>query len=179
MKKIFMLFSVLCLLCLTISICAAADEGTFEFQYGIKWGMSQDEVIKSLPTKHYEVERERKLDYLEVDDELYEFEKIPAEVTFGFDHDALVVIQLSFDTEERGVSEKGIMEALEELYGTAEDVKDTAIIDELMKIADYDAIDMDIKRGDTLHQWTLKDGTSIIMRIESHDEDIKVAFFKK
>lgn len=179
MKKIFMLFSVLCLLCLAISICTATDEGNFEFQNGIKWGMTQDEVIKSLPTKRYEVERERKLDYLEVDDELYEFEKIPAEVTFGFDHDALVVIQLSFDTEERGVSEKGIMEALEKLYGTSEDVKDTAIIDELMKIADYDAIDMDIKSSDTLHQWSLKDGTSIIMRIESHDEDIKVAFFKK
>lgn len=179
MKKIFMLFSVLCLLCLAISICTATDEGNFEFQNGIKWGMSQDEVIKSLPTKRYEVERERKLDFLEVDDELYEFEKIPAEVTFGFDHDALVVIQLSFDTEERGVSEKGIMEALEKLYGTSEDVKDTAIIDELMKIADYDAIDMDIKSSDTLHQWSLKDGTSIIMRIESHDEDIKVAFFKK
>ena len=48
-----------------------------------------------------------------------------------------------------------------------------------MEIADYDAIDMDIKSSDTLHQWSLKDGTSIIMRIESHDEDIKVAFFKK
>ena len=179
MKKIIVLFSVLCLLCLTISICAAADEGTFEFQNGIKWGMSQDEVIKTLPTKRYEVERERQLDYLEVDDDLYEFEKMPAEVIFGFDHDALVTIRLSFDTEDRGVSEKGIMDVLNKLYGTAEDVKDTAIIDELMKIADYDEIDMDIKPGDTLYQWSLKDGTAIIMRIESHDEDIKVAFFNK
>jgi len=179
MKKNIVLFSILGLLCLMISICAAADEETFEFQNGIKWGMSQDEVIKTLPTKRYEVERERKLDYLEVDDEVYEFEKIPAEVTFGFDNDALVVIRLSFDTEDRGVSEKGIMDALKKLYGTAEDVKDTAIIDELMKIADYDEIDMDIKRSDTLYQWSLEDGTTIIMLIESRDEDIKVVFFNK
>ena len=179
MKKIIVLLSIFGLLCLTISICAAADTETFAFQNGIKWGMSQDEVIKTLPTKRYEMERERKLDYLEVDDELYEFEKIPAGVTFGFDHDALVVIQLSFDTEDRGVFEKGIMDAMEKLYGTAEDVKDTAIIDELMKVADYDEIDMDFKRGDTLYQWSLKDGTVLIMRVESHDEDIKVAFFSK
>ena len=68
---------------------------------------------------------------------------------------------------------------LKKIYGTAEDVKDPAIIDELMKIADYDEIDMDIKRSDTIYQWLLKDGTVIIMRIESHDEDIKVAFFSK
>lgn len=179
MKKFIVLLSVLVLLCLTISICNAADKETFEFQNGIKWGMSQDEVIKTLSAKRYEVERERKLDYLEVDDDRYEFEKIPAEVTFGFDHDALVVILLSFDTEDRGVSETAIMDALKKLYGTAEDVKDTAIIDELMKIADYDEIDMDIKRSDTLHQWSLSDGTAVTMRIESNDEDIKVAFFNK
>ncbi len=176
MKKSLLFVFVLFVLCLAVSVCAAADDA-FRFQDVFTWGMTQDEVIENLPTRRYEMERERKLAYLEVDDDRYEFEKIPAEVTFGFRDNALAVIRLSFDTEDRGVSEKAVMDAMEKLYGKAEEVTDLKVVDDLTADVDADEIDMDVRRGDTVMQWTLDDGTNILIRIEGHDDEITAAFF--
>ena len=64
MKKSFLFLFVLTLLCLMVSLCAAVDKETFEFQDGITWGMSQNEVIKALSGHRYETEHERKLNYI-------------------------------------------------------------------------------------------------------------------
>ncbi len=178
MKKSLFLIFVLALLSLAVTVCAAADDKAFTFQDAVTWGMTRDEVLKNVSARDYEIEHERKLDYLEVEHG-FRFEDMPAEAVFGFRDDALTVIQVSFDKEDRGVSEDAVMDALEKLYGTPEEVTDMKVVEDLMENADYDEIELNVRRSDIVKLWTLEDGTSVLIRIETHDDDIRVVFFEK
>ena len=179
MKKNILVFAVVFIFCLTVSACIGADADAFRFQDTWTWGMEQKEVMADFRPGTYELDRERKLDYLEIDDDHYKWENFRAELKFGFKDEELVVIQLSFDTEDRGVSADKILAALETLYGSSEVITDHKIADELMAMVDRDEIEMDIRRNDTVRQWTLDDGTVILMKAEAHDDDIDVVFFEE
>ena len=177
MKKRILVLAVFFIFCLSVSACIGADEDIFRFQDTWTWGMDQKEVTGNLKPGTFEFDCERKLDYLEVDDDRYTWENVPAELKFGFKNGELAVIQLSFDTEDRGVSGDKVLSSLEALYGKSEDAADEKVLDDLMAMVDPDEIEMALRRNDTVRQWALDNGTIILMKVEAGGDDIDVVFF--
>ncbi len=177
MKKSIFVLAVFFILYLFVSACIGADEDIFRFQDTLTWGMDQKEVTDNFKPGTYDFDRERKMDYLEIDDDRYAWENIPAELKFGFKNGEMAVIQLSFDTEDRGVSGDKVLSSLEALYGKSGDVTDDTIFDSLMAMVDSDEIEMAPRRNDTVKQWTLDNGTIILMKVEAGGDDIDVVFF--
>ena len=172
MKKLAAVLTAL-VMALTAGI-AAAEAEPFALNGIYTWGMPESEILATLGNVRVEKESERKLTYLDPEDEWLTFEGLSCEITFGLSADQLVLIELEFD--ER-VASREVRDALTALYGDGTEVTDPAAFADLEALSDPDEIELVDDDPQTWAQWTAPDRTRILMITDTEEGEAKVVFY--
>ena len=169
MKKLFAVLTALCLLC--SAAFALADEAAAPaLRSGVAFGMTADEVIAAEPSARYEMEREHTRGPVDFDELEYEDvteNGMNADLKYLFVDNALAAVQLSFDTEDAGVSYARIRDLLAAEYGASAALDTTALGNGIY------AVDDDGRPEGAVEAWTVG---SVMIVLENDRDDITVTF---
>ena len=116
MKKLLAFLAALCLLCAA----ALAEEPVFTFRSGVTFGLNMDQVMEAETVPYHEIDNERTkgpVSFAELEYEDVTENGMKADLKYLFVGNELVAIQVSYDTEDRGISYEAVRDALEKAYG--------------------------------------------------------------